>query len=392
MTSFEQLYNTYFKRVYAYTLLRVRNPALAEDLCAAAWRKAYRHLETYDEQKGSFTQWIFTIARNEINMYRRLYWVKHLFSLTDAEEYLPSAEKSPAEQPAAQTRPSDQAAEINAPTGGREPAENRTASEEGATTEAASFLQAHKNMFGQITVWAILGAGLADGINPCAFAVIVFFVSFLAAYKYNRKEVLIVGAAYCLAVFLAYVLLGLGLFKFLYAMKGFQYVTLLVQWGTVALCALLFLLSLYDFIIYTRTKKSEKLLLQLPKSYKEYIHKVMRVFLKDKHGSVWRLTLAAFIVGFVVSAVEAVCTGQVYLPTIVVILKEADRHFWRAAEYLLLYNLMFIVPLVIVFALTLCGKESASLNGWLKRHLGLTKLILCGVFLALLLILLSALF
>lgn len=98
MTSFEQLYNTYFKRVYAYTLLRVRNPALAEDLCAAAWRKAYRHLETYDEQKGSFTQWIFTIARNEINMYRRLYWVKHLFSLTDAEEYLPSAEKSPAEQ------------------------------------------------------------------------------------------------------------------------------------------------------------------------------------------------------------------------------------------------------------------------------------------------------
>lgn len=295
-------------------------------------------------------------------------------------------------QPAAQPRPSDQADGTNAPTAGREPAENRTASEEGAATEAASFLQAHKNMFGQITVWAILGAGLADGINPCAFAVIVFFVSFLAAYKYNRKEVLIVGAAYCLAVFLAYVLLGLGLFKFLYAMKGFQYVTLLVQWGTVALCALLFLLSLYDFIIYTRTKKSEKLLLQLPKSYKEYIHKVMRFFLKDKHGSVWRLTLAAFIVGFVVSAVEAVCTGQVYLPTIVVILKEADRHFWRAAEYLLLYNLMFIVPLVIVFALTLCGKESASLNGWLKRHLGLTKLILCGVFLALLLILLSTLF
>lgn len=258
------------------------------------------------------------------------------------------------------------------------------------TVQPEPFLQAHKKMFGQITVWAIIGAGLADGINPCAFAVIVFFVSFLAAYKYNRKEVLIVGAAYCFSVFLAYILLGLGLFKFLYAMDGFQYVTLLVQWGTIGLCGVLFLLSLYDFIIYTRTKKAEKLLLQLPKSYKEYIHKVMRFFLKDKSDSVWRLALAAFIVGFVVSAVEAVCTGQVYLPTIVVILKEADRHFWLAAEYLLLYNLMFIVPLVIVFALTLCGKESAALNGWLKRHLGLTKLILCGVFLGLLLLLLGA--
>lgn len=98
MTPFEELYNTYFKRVYAYALLRVRNPALAEDLCAAAWRKAYRHLETFDRHKGTFTQWIFTITRNEINMYWRLYWVKHLFSLTEAEAYLPSGEKSPAQQ------------------------------------------------------------------------------------------------------------------------------------------------------------------------------------------------------------------------------------------------------------------------------------------------------
>ena len=59
------------------------------------------------------------------------------------------------------------------------------------------------NMFEQITFWAIIAAGLIDGVNPCAFAVIVFFVSFLAVYKYERKEVILVGSAYCLAVFLA---------------------------------------------------------------------------------------------------------------------------------------------------------------------------------------------
>lgn len=262
----------------------------------------------------------------------------------------------------------------------------------GLQKEEASSLQTHETLFSQITLWAIIGAGLADGVNPCAFAVIVFFVSFLAAYKYTKKEIVIVGSAYCAAVFLAYVLMGLGAFHVLYAMKAFRYVTLVVQWGMVGLCGVFLLLSIYDFVVYQRTKKSEKMLLQLPTNYKVYIHKVMRFFLKDKHSSMWRLLLAAFIVGFVVSGVEAVCTGQVYLPTIVVILKEVNQHFWRATEFLLLYNLMFILPLVLVFVLTLCGKESATFNDWLKKHLGLTKFILCCVFLGLLILLLATMF
>ena len=262
----------------------------------------------------------------------------------------------------------------------------------GLQKEEAHSLQTHETLFSQITLWAIIGAGLADGVNPCAFAVIVFFVSFLAAYKYTKKEIVIVGSAYCAAVFLAYVLMGLGAFHVLYAMKAFRYVTLAVQWGMVGLCGVFLLLSIYDFVVYQRTKKAEKMLLQLPTNYKVYIHKVMRFFLKDKHSSMWRLLLAAFIVGFVVSGVEAVCTGQVYLPTIVVILKEVNQHFWRATEFLLLYNLMFILPLVLVFVLTLCGKESATFNDWLKKHLGLTKFILCCVFLGLLILLLATMF
>ena len=268
---------------------------------------------------------------------------------------------------------------------------NETTRVPGLQTEE-DLLSTHETLFSQITLWAIIGAGLADGVNPCAFAVIVFFVSFLAAYKYTKKEIIVVGSAYCLAVFLAYVLMGLGAFHVLYAMKAFKYVTLVVQWGMVGLCGVFLLLSLYDFIVYQRTKKSEKMLLQLPTNYKVYIHKVMRFFLKDKHSSMWRLLLAAFLVGFVVSGVEAVCTGQVYLPTSVVILKEVNQHFWRATEFLLLYNLMFILPLVLVFVLTLCGKESATFNNWLKKHLGLTKFLLCLVFLGLLILLLATMF
>lgn len=245
------------------------------------------------------------------------------------------------------------------------------------------------NMFEQITFWAIIAAGLIDGINPCAFAVIVFFVSFLAVYKYDRKEVILIGSAYCLAVFLAYIAIGLGLFNFLYAMSSFYYVMMIFKWLTIALCALFLLLSLYDFFIYQKTKDHNKILLQLPKSYKEYIHKVMRFFLRDKQKSTFRLVMAALAVGFVVSLVEAVCTGQVYLPTIALILKEADAHFLRAMLYLVVYNLMFIVPLVVILALSVMGYESKGFNDFLKKHLGLTKLALCLLFLGLLILLVT---
>ncbi len=244
-------------------------------------------------------------------------------------------------------------------------------------------------MFSRITFWAIVLAGLTDGINPCAFAVIVFFISFLSVYKYERKEIILVGCAYCGSVFVAYVLIGLGLFNFLYKMSSFYYVMWGFKWFTIILCALFLILSFYDFIVYQITKKSEKVILQLGKSNKERVHKIIRYFLRDKNKSAFRLFCAALVVGFLVSLIEAVCTGQVYLPTIAVILKEANQDFFRAMTYLFIYNLMFIVPLVIIFVLSLLGYESKTFNEFLRKHLGLTKLALCLLFLGLLILLLA---
>lgn len=258
------------------------------------------------------------------------------------------------------------------------------------TAGASQSRDYYRSKFSEITLWAIISAGLADGINPCAFAVIIFFVSFLAVYKYNRREIIAVGGAYCFAVFLTYLLLGLGLFRFLYAFQGFQAVMLAFKYLTIALCAVFFLLTLYDFIIYQKTKNADRVLLQLSRKNKERIHKVTRFFMRDKEKSLFRLTCAAFVSGIIISLVEAVCTGQVYLPTIALILKDTGSgYFWRAAEYLLIYNLMFIVPLVAVLALTIAGYEAKGFNAFLKKYLGLTKALLCLVFLVLLILLLK---
>lgn len=248
--------------------------------------------------------------------------------------------------------------------------------------------QEAEQAFKTFTFWAIIGNGLIDGINPCAFAVIVFFISFLTVYKYSRREILLVGSAYCVAVFAAYLLLGLGVFNFLYAMRGFTYVIKGFYIATAVMCFVFLVLALYDFVIYTKTKKTDGMLLQLPHALKVRIHKIMGFFLREKQDSSVRLILAAMTVGFCVSLVEAVCTGQVYVPTCVLIMQEPCFRA-RAVFYLVLYNLMFIIPLVAVFVLALLGYESKSFNEFFKKHLAIAKLLLCIVFLALFILLLG---
>ena len=86
---FSSLYKELFKPVFAYILCRVGERPLAEDLAASAWRKAYEKWPLFDPNKGTFRQWIFTVARNEINMYYRLYYVRKFLSLTGFEENAP---------------------------------------------------------------------------------------------------------------------------------------------------------------------------------------------------------------------------------------------------------------------------------------------------------------
>ena len=249
----------------------------------------------------------------------------------------------------------------------------------------------HKKEFSNFTVAAIIVYGLVDGINPCAFAVIVFLVSFLTIYHYNKKEVILIGSSYCLAVFITYILLGLGLFNALYALSSFQTFIKIFYIVMAVACIVLFILSLYDFLIYLKTKNSKEMLLTLGTNLKIRINKIIGFFLRGKKHSTIGLIFASLAVGFSVSLVEAVCTGQVYLPTIVSILKDPNLRL-QAWAYLLLYNVMFILPLLIVFILCAIGIKSEDINNFFKKHLALAKLLLALVFLGLSIMLLVNIF
>jgi cytochrome c biogenesis protein CcdA len=80
--------------------------------------------------------------------------------------------------------------------------------------------------FGGLTVPIVLGAGVADGLNPCSFALLVLFATYTltlvnsvtsdgSATTEARRRLLGAGSLYVGAVWVTYFLIGLGLFTFL---------------------------------------------------------------------------------------------------------------------------------------------------------------------------------
>jgi cytochrome c biogenesis protein CcdA len=236
------------------------------------------------------------------------------------------------------------------------------------------------DVFKKLSVPTVIASGLIDGINPCAFAVIVFFISFLAVYGYKKKEIILVGTFYCLAVFISYLLIGLGAFELLYSLRNIYLFVRVFYYFTGIFCLIMGVIALYDYFRFKKTKSSQDAILQLPKFIKKRINITIGSNLRQRKSTgVLALAITSFVVGFLVSLLEAVCTGQVYIPIIVFILKNTDLKI-RAAAYLILYNLMFIFPLALIFILSLVGVSHSRFNDLLKRHLGAIKIAMAFVF------------
>jgi cytochrome c biogenesis protein CcdA len=102
--------------------------------------------------------------------------------------------------------------------------------------------------FKSLGPFAVITAGFVDGINPCAFATIIFFMSYLALIGRKGRELIYVGIAFTTAVFLTYFLVGLGVFKVIQSLSVFALFSRILYMLIAALAFVLGVLSLYDFI------------------------------------------------------------------------------------------------------------------------------------------------
>jgi len=237
--------------------------------------------------------------------------------------------------------------------------------------------------FASFSAFTVGAAGFLDGLNPCAFTTIVFFISFLAFVGYGRREMLFAGSFFTLSVFIAYFLIGLGIFRFLRSINAFSYAALIINIVIGGLAFTLGILSIVDYFKFRKTHDAKTSILQLPQSIKNRIHSVIgEDFRQGKKGvkkTLLRIAWVAFSAGFIISILESICTGQVYLPTIAYVLRMQDKSM-SAFMYLLIYNIAFIIPLIIVFMFGLFGSTSNVFSKFMQRHFGFVKLSTAALF------------
>jgi len=221
----------------------------------------------------------------------------------------------------------------------------------------------------------VVTAGIIDGLNPCAIASLVFFMSLLAVAKVRGRGLILMGVSFCLASFVTYTALGFGLLRALHMFTGFPMMRRIIDIGMIAVLGVFALMSFLDAYKYRISGNPDDVTLQLPKGIKLRIHRIMKDGISAKS-----LVAGGIIIGMLVTALESVCTGQMYVPTLVVMAKSGISKAWC---YLLLYNLMFIVPLVTVFILTYFGLRTPTLLDWSKNNVVVSKVLLGSFFLVL---------
>lgn len=229
--------------------------------------------------------------------------------------------------------------------------------------------------FAKFTPEYVIAAGLADGINPCAIATLIFFISFLKFAGKSRREVIIVGAIFTLTVFTTYFFFMFGVAMALHQLEFYHTASKVISAAAALMAFVLGTISLRDAVVYERSRDASRVKLQLPMTLKRRIHKTITGHVKSEH-----LVLGSITIGFLVTVFETACSAQMAFPTIVRILQEPDIHeiSWklRALVYLLIYNICFVLPLIVVFLMVFFGMSSQKLAEFSRRHFAFTKVLM----------------
>jgi len=219
-----------------------------------------------------------------------------------------------------------------------------------------------------LTVPVVAGAGLLDGFNPCSFAGLVLFASFtlaaaqresevadLSSRSEGRRKLLGNGLTYISAIFLVYVVLGLGFLAAVTVLSSTHVIGKIAAVVTAGLG----LWTLKDVLVPEWGWR-----LEVPR------------FLRPRiHSAVHAATPAAiFAGGILVGLCTVPCTGGVYLG--VLALLSAQPTYGSGLAYLLLYNVMFVAPLLAVLVLASSRRALGRISRWHVRNRSVVKIAL----------------
>ena len=200
-----------------------------------------------------------------------------------------------------------------------------------------------------LTLALVLGAAAIDSINPCAIGVLLFLGSILLRVSSKKTLLLNLGFTYILTVYTVYTLSGLGLIWFQVTLIRYGFaesVGIIVG----ALVIVLGLIEIKDFFWY-----GKGISLEISPQHKEKLTKMA-----EKISWLGMISIGSFV-----AMVELPCTGGPYLAITAILAKSFDM---KAFIYLLIYNVIFILPLLIIFLLLYFGTSTLKLKQWRQKH------------------------
>ncbi len=170
-------------------------------------------------------------------------------------------------------------------------------------------------------------AALIDSINPCAFGILLLTIAFLLSLQKTRSSILKIGGVYIFGLLTVYILIGIGILQ---ALHLFNTPHFMAKVGAAFLIALGVINLINEFF------PSFPIKLRIPQA----AHNKMALLMN-------KATLpAVFLLGVLVGLCEFPCTGGPYL--MVLGLLHDQGTYFSGVGYLLFYNLIFILPLVII--------------------------------------------
>ena len=186
-------------------------------------------------------------------------------------------------------------------------------------------------------------AALIDSINPCAFSILLLTVAFLLSIGKLRSSVLSIGSAYIFGIFLVYLLIGLGLLQTLHI---FDTPHFMAKVGA----SLLLLLGAINIANELFPRFPIKLAIPHVAHH--------RIALLMEKASV----PTAVALGVLVGLCEFPCTGGPYL--MVLGLLHDNVTYYTGVSYLFLYNLIFILSLVLILLIASDKALLAKVQAW----------------------------
>lgn len=204
------------------------------------------------------------------------------------------------------------------------------------------------------TLGLVLGSAAIDSINPCAIGVLILMISVILGGHKSVGRMLFLGGLYILSIFTTYLLAGLGLLYFLGSIPLFvtEYISITIG----SLIVLLGLVEIKDYFWYGRGFS-----LGIP-----------IVFAKKIHNMAKNITVpGVLITGAFVAGVELPCTGAPYLAIITIL---SINFNFLAFLMLVLYNIVFVLPLLVILLLVAGGTKLPAIKAWKQETRGWMRL------------------